>query len=477
VNNGFSAGLRYESYENPLLGFDQNWKGSGVGYRFAKFTNEKITVTVGNFYDQFGNGLIFRSYEERQLGIDNAMDGIHVLLTPIKGLQVKGFIGEQREFFKKGTGVVRGVDGELQLNDLIPTWVDHKLRLTLGGSFVSRYQKDDSPSKILPPNVGASAGRITVGYGKFSFNGEYAYKINDPSYDNDYIYKPGQAIYTNFSFAKKGFGARLSSKWIDNMSFRSERGASLTNLTLDYLPAISKTYTYRLSTLYPYSTQPNGESGYAGEVYFKLKSGSLLGGHYGTTVSVNGSVVNNIKTTTASDVHLGYESTPFSMSKDVYYQDCAFEINRKFSSHTKVILSYIYQVYNKDKIEGKVDLPNVTAHTVVVDITQKLTDLKSLRFEMQHLSTLEDKGNWAMLLTEYTIAPAWSFFASDEYNYGNTNSDQRFHYYSGGFAYTQGPTRIGLSYARQRGGLLCVGGICRQVYASNGFNINITSRF
>src|SRR5690348_14741496 len=34
----FNAGLRYESYLNPLLGFDQRYKGNGITYRYADYT-------------------------------------------------------------------------------------------------------------------------------------------------------------------------------------------------------------------------------------------------------------------------------------------------------------------------------------------------------------------------------------------------------------------------------------------------------
>ena len=37
------------------------FKGTGLGYRFARYKDDErgIDVTVGNFYDQFGSGLIF----------------------------------------------------------------------------------------------------------------------------------------------------------------------------------------------------------------------------------------------------------------------------------------------------------------------------------------------------------------------------------------------------------------------------------
>jgi hypothetical protein len=212
-------------------------------------------------------------------------------------------------------------------------------------------------------------------------------------------------------------------------------------------------------------------------VFYKFKEGTKLGGKHGTTVSINGSLANDIKRTAASNDTLGYESKLFSIGDNVFYQDMSLEITKKISKKTKLVVTYIYQVYDQNKIEGKNDKAQVTAHNGIVDLTQKLSTNKSIRIELQHLSTEQDKGNWAMALLEFNIVPAWSFYATDEWNYGNEHTDKQFHYYSGGLAYTQGPTRIGLSYARQRGGLLCVGGVCRPVYASNGFNIVISSRF
>jgi hypothetical protein len=84
---------------------------------------------------------------------------------------------------------------------------------------------------------------------------------------------------------------------------------------------------------------------------------------------------------------------------------------------------------------------------------------------------------WAVLLAEYNISPHWFFAAFDEYNYGNDDKDLQIHYFSGSFGYTKGVTRIAAGYGKQRQGLLCVGGVCRQVPASNGFTLSITSSF
>ena len=476
-SGNFKAGLRYESYLNALQGFDPNYRGSGITYRFAQFTKDEITITAGNFYDQFGNGLIFRSYEERALGVDNAMDGLHIKYNPYKGIVLKGFVAEQRNFFGKGPGIVRGFDGDLQLNDVFDSWADKKLRLGVGGSFVSKYQKDNSNTRILPENVGAYAFRTNIGYGNWLVNAEYANKINDPSIVNNFIYKNGEALLVNINYAKKGFGAQVSGKRVDNMNYRSDRGATGNSLFINYLPAINKQLTYRLSTLYPFATQPNGEMGAAGEIYINCKPESVLGGKYGTKISLSASAVNDIQRTALSNDTLGYASDFFAIGDNRYYQDVNFELTKKLSKNDKIILTYIYQVYDKNVIEGKIGEKQVTSHIGVLEYLHKFDSKHSLLTELQHLSTEEDKKNWAMLLLEYSVSPKWIITVFDEWNYGNPDPEHRFHYYTGNLVYTKGPTRIGLGYARQRAGLLCVGGVCRFVPASNGFNVTVTSRF
>lgn len=46
---GFSAGVRFESYNPPLLGYLPGYRGSGVPYRFARYQHKDIDITVGNF--------------------------------------------------------------------------------------------------------------------------------------------------------------------------------------------------------------------------------------------------------------------------------------------------------------------------------------------------------------------------------------------------------------------------------------------
>lgn len=479
----FRAGLRYESYLNPLLGFDSRYKGSGITYRYAGYTVGDLDITIGNFYEQFGSGLIFRSYEERSLGIDNAMDGIRLKYNPWAGVYIKGLIGEQRSYFAKGPGLVRGADAEFALAEALRFMSEWKTRITVGGGVVSKYQKSNDPIYIIPENVLAFATRMNITRGNYSFYAEHAYKYNDPSLVNatadnpSGIYKEGQALYVNGGYTKKGLGISLSAKYIDNMNFRSDRNATGNDLNLSFLPALTKQQTYRLATLYPYATQPNGEVGFQAEVFYNIKKESALGGKYGTDISFNYSRANGLDTTRTNN-EMGYTSNFFVPGKELYFEELNVEVQKKVSPRTKVIVSYVYTLYDKGIILGLGDAyGKIWSHIGIAEIQYKINKTNSVRFELQHLYTEQDKKNWAMALVEYSISPNWFFSVFDEYNYGNDDSGQRIHYPNVMLGFTKGANRIALGYAKQREGLLCVGGVCRNVPASNGFSLSVTSSF
>ncbi|GAB4253765.1 MAG: hypothetical protein Kow0079_09630 [Vicingaceae bacterium] len=481
TNGKFSAGIRYESYLNPLLGFPTKYKGSGIPYKYLSFNSDELTVTVGNFYEQFGNGLIFRTYESRGLGYDNAMDGFRVRYKITDGFTVKGIIGRQRYYFELSEGIVRGIDGELLLNDLFKSWEEYKTKITVGGSFVSKYQPDQNSQFVLPENVGAYAGRFTLIRGKFILNGEYAEKINDPSNDNGFIYNQGNAAFLQTSYSTKGFGLTLSGKRIDNMSFRSDRGASLMEVQINYLPALTRQHTYNLlATLYPYATQPNGEIGFQAEMMKKFNKKTLLGGKYGTTILLNYSTAYNIDTTRLNDfdsTRIAYTSDFFKLGKEKYYEEINVEITKKFSKKLKGVFTYSNLVFNKEVVQGKPNFPMIYANIGVIDLTYKLNKKHSIRTELQGLFTHQDKQDWVTALIEYTYSPHWFIAVMDQYNYGNIDPHHRTHYYYTSMGYVKGTNRIQLGYGRQRAGIFCVGGVCRNVPAASGFTLTVSSSF
>lgn len=71
----FRFGLEYDIYEPPMIGFSPEWEGCKLMRGFAEWTGKSLELRAGTVYEQFGSGLIFRTYEERALGINNALMG------------------------------------------------------------------------------------------------------------------------------------------------------------------------------------------------------------------------------------------------------------------------------------------------------------------------------------------------------------------------------------------------------------------
>jgi len=501
----FTAGMRFEAYLPPLLGYDPQYEGAGVPYWFVNYKTEFIEVTAGNFYEQFGNGMTLRTYQEWTLGYDNSIRGIRVKVTPYKGIALKGVWGYQRYYWDPykdhNRGIVKGADADFYLNYMFKGLENSKVKLGLGGSFVSDYQTgktldyvigDDIYTLTMPENVSNCGGRINLNIGGFNLYSEYVYKINDPSAMNHYIYKPGDGLYLNLSYSQKGLGISGQMKRIDNMSYKSKRSVTNNMLNINYLPSVTKEHTYYLASMYPYATQPTGEFGFAGQVTYSIKKNTKVGGKSGWNIVANYSQVNGIGKDALNDTtpvgqpgSLGYTSSFFDISDSLYYRDFNIEVTKKFGKKWKGIFTYLNQAYNRDVVEGhKNEYGIVYSNIAIADITWRMTADYALRWEIQGLWSKkaekgyeDNTGDWAASLLELTINPHWFFAVSDQWNYGNPNEAMRLHYFNVNAGYTYNTTRIAIAYGRQREGIICVGGVCRYVPASTGVTLTVTSSF
>ena len=501
TRGSFATGLRYESYLNALADYDPEFKGNGIIYRYAKYTIDGLEITVGNYYEQLGSGLIFRSYEEKGLGIDNAMDGIRLKYNPYAGIYLKTFIGKSRAHFSYSDGIFRGADSELNLSEIFNS--ESKTKIILGGSFISRYQERENPIFKIPQNVSAYSARLNINHGRWSYFGEYAYKINDPANvlnESSMNYASGNAFTQNVTYSKKGFGIIAEIHRTDNMTFKSDRDRDGKAYLINYIPTLSKPHTYSLLTLYPCATQANGELGIQLDVFYKFKKGTLLGGKYGSKIALNYSRINGLNGGN-SFLNDKNEHTPMLISingEELYFQDMNIEINKKISKKVRTNLILANQTYNRDFLEGHVpgDYGVLNSTIIVLDLSYKIKTGHSLRIELQNLTSnqLEDystthsggynngleepaEGDWGMGLLEYTISPNWFFTVQDMYNYGNEMSEKKLHYLNLTAGFIKGANRFEIGYGKKREGIFCVGGVCKLVPSSNGFSINISSSF
>ncbi len=505
-NGGFSAGVRYEYYQFPLLDFEKiDYKGQGIKYFFADYKNDFIQVTAGNFYEQFGNGLTLRAYEDRQLGVDNSLLGARVKVTPYRGIYLKGVWGMERLNFESYLGrrdYVRGVDGEIMLGELVPKIQDAGFTANIGASFVSKFEKSEEsinyilydslenatmfriPSDKIPSNVATWATRLSFGYKGFRLDGEFAQKMQDPNVTNEFLYRKGNSLFLSATYSMKGFGVAASFIRADNMDFRCQRWESTNNLlSINNIPAINRQYTYQVLANYSYASQPNSQIGAQLQVNYQIPKKSKIGGKYGTDLTFNFSRFHNIQQTPVAEAVRygsmmgtdGYTSGFFTFGPELLYQDIGLEISRRFTKQWKLILAYNYITYNLELLQGHPGI--LKGHFVGADLQWKINNKHSLRLEAQHLYAKEDKGSWIYGMLEYAISPRWFISVGDQYNYGNPDPHKRLHYYNVAGAFVWNTTRIALNFGKTMEGILCIGGVCRAVPASYGAGLSITTSF
>ncbi|RLD62921.1 MAG: hypothetical protein DRI84_10325 [Bacteroidetes bacterium] len=309
TNKNFEAGMRYELFMPQMQGYDSRWKGNGFGYRYLRYANDRVDITAGNFYEQFGSGMVLRSYQEWNLGFDNSLDGVRVKYK-MKALTLTGLIGKQRLYWDVGPGLVRGLDGQLSVNELFKSFKESKTRLFIGYSFVSRYQTDQDPLYNLPENVAAEAARFEIYHGGFNFKMEFGTKINDPNATNNFIYKDGNAVMAEIGYSRKGIGFTLQAERSDNMDFRSDRNGTGFDSHIGYIPAMTRQHAYSLAAMYPYASQPNGQMGLQATLVYKIKKKTALGGRYGTGIDINYSVSNSIFKSQVNDTTMIGKQVP-----------------------------------------------------------------------------------------------------------------------------------------------------------------------
>lgn len=486
MSKNVEAGARLEFTEYPLPGFENDFKGWGVPHIYIKGISDfGFDVTVGDFYDQFGSGFIFRTYEERSLGIDNALRGARLNVTAWKGVQFKLLGGLQRRYWDWKHGAwVGGADLEVNLEQYSRGMQDKGITWMVGASGVLKQEGDEDilvPGTNyrlnLPHSVSAFDVRSRFQKGDYSVMAEYAWKSQDPSFDNGYIYRHGSALMLSASYSKRGASALVQVKRSEDMAYRSQRSMNGISAFVNNMPAFAYQHTYALPALYPYATQAaDGEWAFQGEFSYTFKRRTPLGGKYGTKLKLNVSHIRGLGKDPVATFHgetmgtEGYQTKFFKMG-GLYYQDINVQLEKKLTKAFKLNLMYMNQRYNQTVIEGEGG--TIKSNIGVAEGKYQFNKKLTLRAEVQYLATKQDEGDWTYGLLELSVLPYFMFTVSDMWNNGETN----LHYYMGSVTFNYKSHRLMAGYGRTRAGYNCSGGVCRFVPASRGVQVSYNYNF
>lgn len=484
-SDAIDFGARFELTQWPMPGFNDTYnhfKGWGVSNAWMKARMGVAQVTLGSFYEQFGSGFILRTYEQRSLGVDNSLLGARIAVQPVKGVSLKALSGLQRRYWSWDTkSVVSGADMELQLNEWIGAMAEKGHYLTLGASWVNKYEKeedniasDDIHYRLrVPEYVNAFDARVQYQNNGFSMLAEYAQKSGDPNSINNYNYGKGTVSMLSMTYTEGGLTLMAQAKRSENMSFRSKRSSSplCSAGYINHLPAFTLDHTYALAALYPYATQMEGEWAYQGQVGYTFNRNHKLKLNYSLVKGLENNLEKGGRGTDGVD-------NAFFKTGDTFYQDFNVQYDVRFNKRYEMHYLYMYQQYNKGIIQQEGG--NIYSNIFIAEGKYKFNRKYSLRGELQYLATEHESGDWYFGLLELSMAPHFMVSVSDQIGHTEPTPGQYgdlCHYYNVALTYNYDAHRVMLGYGRTRAGYNCTGGVCRYVPASKGLSINYSYNF
>lgn len=492
VNGRFSVGVQGEAYLPALQGYN-DLRNNGfdkpkvmLASKYIQWQDANYSVMVGDVYDQFGNGLIFRSFEDRQLGINNSIEGGRVTATFGNIVSVKALFGRPRLYssangYSRGwigsqyaRSTVGGADLSVSLSDIIGS---EELMMSIEGSYVNRRERLDRELngmnygtdyfpyfELTSPDLNMYSARLNLDYKGFTLRGEYAGKGKDIS-SGAVLGKAakGSAVLAELGYNVGGLSVSAQVRRLEMMgtSLSLYGNLGVMGNTLNYLPALTRQHTYMLAALNPCQMNAEGELAAQADIYYTLRSKQSRQRYW--NFHANYSTAYTLK---------AYQTA--SGKRELLWSDVNVDVERQWNKQWKTTVMFSRQEWNTSHGQGPA-LPSTTyvSNIFVGDVMYKINKKFSLRMEAQYLLSNDYEGDWVAGLVEFNVAPHWSVFFSDMYNLGTTKTN----YYNGGLSFTLNRTRVQVSYGRNRAGYVCSGGVCRYQPAYTGVNLMLTTSF
>jgi hypothetical protein len=391
-----SAGMQMEGYFPTLVGYPIPTNKLSLSNLYATWRDRSWSVTAGTFYEQFGSGLLFRSWEDRTLGLNNAMLGARANYNFNDIVSVKAFWGIPRlgkkqvfmsglddndPFFGFGLSKVNvaGADVSFSLSNLLEM---DAISLSVEGSVLNKHEAVSDALAVLgykPNNIGWS-GRVNFDYDGFYARGEY---VDAGKQIVALGVKPekGNAQLLELGYNHRGLGVSVTGRRMDRMVQRiygytaTDPGYGTTANMLSYRPAMSTQYTYMLTTLNPYAPEIGDKMIKAGEIggqidaFYNFRRGTVLGGKRGMKMHANFST------------YYALNENGGTKGGGLLFRDFSFDVEKQWTKEFKMVLLYSAQEYNKHNENTGVYIG--LSHIVVADLLYKWTPKLSSGLELQ----------------------------------------------------------------------------------------------
>jgi hypothetical protein len=448
----FSAGLRFDIFQpndpDPSISRGKE-KYSDIAYKYLKAEigdfNKGLSVTAGNFYTLFGRGLILKSYEDRNIRIDNNLLGVKVegrykdfALTALSGMAENSLAARK--------DILHALDIEYRGLSFAK----------FGGSVASNLPELEGAAKTT-----LSALRIQPSIWNIDMYAEYGIKQNEDVKQNIFNGNnaiTGEAFYGSMSLYLGSFSFSGEVKHYDNYAFTSYDGT----ITYNTPPSLRKEYTYQLLNRHPSPLEQSNERGFQVEVNYNLDFDTDFNANFGMT-----------ETLPASSYYQrvnGFNNPVLLQHKEFFIQ-----ANRNWNESLSTILSFGYneELQSSTKnivpiLEQRFYFGDINTIKVVIEhqhTTNKITSEKYYS-NVLALEYLRSPSLSISLVTEVetkepvegrTLRKLWSFVRFGYKIFQNTD--------------------LSLLIGSRQAGNICIGGVCRFEPEFRGIELKMLTRF
>lgn len=459
----FKAGLRFEAADSSSY----NETLSEVTRLYFNYSNEGIDVTAGDFYGSFGRGLVFGLKESKADFFDSKIRGGKFEycgeMFGIKALGGKSYFKYINDFDPAAQTVElmnnAVLGGELTL-PLSAYFKAEDLAFSIGLSYlnvksdhVEEVQYLYNDMFIEETNIGGMS--LELIWSDWEFYNEYALKVTDRTPE-----QTGWANYTSLSYAVKGFSAVLEFKdYYKYGANPNEQGSGF--IPYQTAPELTVIHASHLLNTHPHEVNPNDEIGYKLNAMYQVNE----------MLDINGSFA-------LSSRHNGDSVIPEFDDEYFPYQDIWLGSNFAEESYGITAGAGYFVDSPPEKPDGYSDERTtfMGEYFIKPDGKQKI----ALCGEFQTVTNdyLGEDYNDIYASAEYSYSPLGYLSVSLIKTSQDVSGDAPDMWlgFEAGFDIRDNH-KLELFYGRERAGVKCSGGTCRQVPEFDGFRMTLISQF
>ena len=167
--------MQVESYlPKRLQSYSDSFEKTHLSTLSVNYFKNNFNMSIGSIYDQFVSGLNFRTWEDRQLGINNSIWGFRTSFNSYN-FNIKLLGGWQKKGIGISSGKVVGLDSSITLLDSDTKYQN----LIVGLSYVGRFEMPHYVSYDFNDLTNLFSTRLDYFSDEFYFEVEQVIKSKD----------------------------------------------------------------------------------------------------------------------------------------------------------------------------------------------------------------------------------------------------------------------------------------------------------